>query len=159
MTAMAAAGVSYANDGDNGQKMHHDGGKWCHHGNDAAHALLHLLPEEKRKALHEAMEKIHKENTGLHEQKHKLHEELDALLKAPSFDKDAFLAKQAELDALQQKMKKNAEKEFASVAASFNTEDRRILAELRHTMHHHHGMHHHHDGEHMEHHDDASKAG
>ena len=139
MAAVAAATPVQADEGKNKVDGNQHG--WRHDGCKAA--LWRLLPEEKQKLLHETMEKVHKENASLRDQKHKLHQELDALMKAPEFDKDAFLAKTAQMDALHDKMKSNAEKQFASVAGEFTPEERKILVEMRHM--HHHGFHHEHD--------------
>lgn len=108
---------------------------WHHH--HCQSALWHLLPEEKRTLLRSTMEKIHKENASLREQGRKLDKELDALLKVQEFDKSTFLAKQAQLDAIHDKMKAKAEQELASIAADFTQEERKILAEMRNMRHHH----------------------
>jgi len=140
-TLLVAGGIQAKDWDENGQKGHNDK-IWCHH-QEGNEALWHLLPEEKRTMLHESMEKIHKQNAALREQGHKLHEDLSVLLKGDEFDKDAYLAKKTQLDLVHDKMRKNAEKEFAEVAAKFSPEERKILAEMQNMRHHReHGYHH-----------------
>lgn len=140
IAAMAASGAGFAKDsGDNGQAMHADGNHWCHQ-DSGVHALLNLLPDDKRQLLHKTVDKIRKENASLHEQSHKLEGELEALMKAPDFNKEAFLKTQKELDDIHIKMKENAEKEFAGIASEFNAEERKILVELYKLRHAHHDM-------------------
>lgn len=123
------------------------GMKHWHHHNE----LMDLLPEDKQKMLKDAFEKTKKDEKESFEQGRKLHEELDAIMKAPKFDEDAFLKKSDEINELHTKMWQSHLKVIADVATKFTPEERRVLVVMGHMMmkHQHpggewgHSMHHH----------------
>jgi len=138
---VSMSAMAYAQDATAPAPAHKEHNKeWPHHDG---------LPEAKRKLLHDAMEKAHKENAPLFEQKHTLQAELDALMVAAQFDSDAYAKKEAQIDELQQKMHANSEQAFASVLGQFTQEERVQLVVMHHRMKHHmhHGMHDEHDHE------------
>jgi Spy/CpxP family protein refolding chaperone len=147
-TALGTAGIGYAQEDADGtppppppKEMEHDGKDWHPHDE-----LMELLPDDRQKILKDAFEKMHADDKASFEQGRKLHEELDAILKAPKFDEDAFLKKSDEIDALHTKMWQEHQKAVASVAAKFTPEERRVLLVMGHMMMHPHaegGWHHH----------------
>ena len=145
--AISASGMAYADDGakPGNAGYHEKDGCYHHHGKE----LWSKLPEQKRTLLKNAMMDAHKQNEPLHEESKKLHKELDALLTAPSFDKDAYLAKEAQLSDIHTKIKTNMQNAFVSVAGQFTPEERKTLAQL-HQMMHHHGEWKHHANQHSQ---------
>lgn len=139
MTAAVISSAVFADDVKYNCKSQQTPYAWHHDGE--MKALWNLLSEDKQKLLHDTMEKIRQENAAMHEQSRKLGEEIDASMQTAEFDKVTFLAKHAQLDALYDKMKANAEKGFASVAGQFTAEERKILVEIRH-LREWHGFHH-----------------
>jgi uncharacterized membrane protein len=156
MVTLAAFGAAYANDlYDDSHKSGKEYPDNYHHSDK----LWANLPQEKRQILHDAMVQAHKQNEPLQEESEKLDKELDTLLVAPNFDKNAYLDKSAKLGVLHAKMKANMSDAFAGVVGKFTPEERKILAkswEIRHHRFHHGEQHHdgyleesshHHDGE------------
>jgi uncharacterized membrane protein len=139
--SLALGGAAFAHDSGD-----HDMQGWDKPPHEMQDALA-KLPPEKAKLIHEAMKQSHEKNKALYGQVRKLHDEKTALLTAPKFDKDAFLAKTKELRATQDKMKENMAEAFASTAAKLTPDERKVLAEAEPHHHMHHGMHgHHHEG-------------
>jgi Spy/CpxP family protein refolding chaperone len=142
ITSLTISGAAYAHDG--GGKDGHDG--WSLHGDcHKAH-----LPEAKRQLLHETMKAAFEKNKGLFDQMHKLHEKMHDVLKAETFNPQAFTAVSAQIEKLHDRVHKIRTDAFASIATQFTPEEREMVA--RHLGHHHHG----HDGE-RHHHDGADR--
>ncbi len=118
------------------------------HGHHAKE-LLAQLPEDKRVLLHNAMITAHKQNEPLHEKEEKLHKELDALLIAPTFDKNTYLEKSSKINELQARIRANRENAFVSVASQYTAEERAVLVQL-------HQIEHYHDHDKGEHHRDQN---
>lgn len=110
---------------------------YAHSDHDGAKELN--LPPEKKEILHHAMEQAKAENKPLFEQARQLHAELKAIVTAPEFDKDKFLAKTREIQDIKNKMHTNMDNAFVSVADKFTPEERGKILD----RHHHHW---HHDG-------------
>jgi len=89
------------------------------------------LSEAGQKLMHDSMTKQHEENKATFEALMAKQKELDAILKAPTFDKDSFLAKDAEIQTLSQKMMRARSESFAEIASQMTPEDRAKLAESR----------------------------
>jgi hypothetical protein len=126
--------------------MRHNGkmmGKICHkthHDHDAMKA-----------AHHEAMAA----NAPLHERLETLHGEVKAIWSAKTFDRDAFLAKRAEMRDLQNKIEQNMDAAHADAAAKMSPEQRTEVGTC--WFHHNHQwfhtkMHGRHHGAHKKHH-------
>jgi Spy/CpxP family protein refolding chaperone len=132
--ALGAAGAIYAEEpGEPASPpppAPHEGGMGWHHHNE----LMELLPDDKQKLLKDAFEQVHKDGKAQFEKAHKLHEELEALLKAPKFDEEAFIKKSDEIGDLHMKMWQSHQKAIASVAAKFTPEERRVLLVMGHMM-------------------------
>jgi len=145
MTALSLSGAAFA-ETDHGAGK--DGAKaWKHEHHHEG--LWELLPDDKRAVLHDAMKKAREDNKPIIEQMRKQHEELDAMMKAPDFNTDAYMRKSAELDATREKLHQNMERAKASVAAQFSPQERRVLLVMEHMRMHRHGGWQHHHGEGM----------
>src|SRR6202012_3824653 len=110
------------------------------------HEVLAQLPPDKAKLFEDAMKQVHEKNKATADQVRKLHEEQNAILTADKFDKNAWLAKEAQLDKLYDQMRATRRDAFVSVASQFSPSDRKIIAQLHegpmpgeHGGHHDHG--------------------
>ncbi len=110
----------------------HDGGKagWMHHEGDEHHMGMGNLSPEHRQMVMDAMHSTHEKNMALGKQMHELHEKLEAELRAPKFNKPAFLATNDKLAALQAKMMRNHIAAFANVAGKLTLEERASFADM-----------------------------
>lgn len=86
------------------------------------------LPEDKAKMLQDAIAKVHEANKPLFEKVGALHKELNEILTAESFDKDAYIAKQAEIHEAMGKIGQARAEALADVAAKFTPEERAVLS-------------------------------
>lgn len=86
------------------------------------------LSPASQKLMQEAMQKAHEGNKELFEQIGTKQNELEEILKAPAFDKDAFLAKTGEIQEIHQKMMRARDEAFASVASQLTAEERASFA-------------------------------
>ncbi|MDD5585579.1 MAG: periplasmic heavy metal sensor [Alphaproteobacteria bacterium] len=87
------------------------------------------LSDEKNKILKAALAKAREDNQQITEQIKAKRKELAALMGAERFDKEAFLAKDAEMQDLIAKAARKKAEALASVAGQFAVQDRKILAE------------------------------
>jgi uncharacterized membrane protein len=126
--------------------MGHDGmmmGKMC--------SKMHHNHVAMKAAHHEAMAA----NAPLHQRLEVLHGEVKAIWTAKTFDRDAFLAKRAEMRDLQNKIEQNMDTAHANAAATMSPEQRAEVTTCWFHRHHHwfhkkmHGRHH---GAHKKHH-------
>lgn len=136
ITSLTMSGAAWAHDGDSPDGR--DGKS--HHGH--CHGIK--LPEEKKQLLHQTMKTAFEKNKGLFEQMHKLHEKMRDVLKAPTFNAQAFEATSAQIEKLHDRIHKVRTDAFASIAGQFTPEERVMIA--RHFAH----RHHHHGGKHHE---------
>lgn len=90
---------------------------------------LSKLPEDKAQLVRDSMTQARKENKANWERKKALRGEIDALLVAPTFDKDAYLAKVKEQAALKEQMHLSFATKMADVASKLTAEERKILAD------------------------------
>jgi len=134
---LLTAGASFANTPDQTvAKPAHTMKQECHGMKDMQ------MPETIKKPLHESMEKFHEENKPTMEAMKRTHKELQALLGAPTFSRDAYLAKATELETLKASLAQKHAEAFAGVAEKLSPQDRKTLAEkMPMMMGHHHGMH------------------
>ena len=101
---------------------------------------LSKLPDKDAAAFRDTMKQSHEKDKALFDQMHKLHEDLRAIIVAPTFDKDAFIAKNKELDELHHKMHAHMTAALATALSALTPDERKTFAE---SMHHHGGKHHH----------------
>lgn len=94
------------------------------------------MSEETRKAMHDAMMKVHEDNKGLIDEIQAKHKELQEIVKAPAFDKAAFLDKKEEIQTLHHKMGKARIEAMADVIEKLSPEERAKMGEMhgRHMM-------------------------
>ena len=129
---LSLSGAAYAHDNDGSG----DGrGAWSHHGE--CHKIH--LSDDKRQLLHGTMKAAFEKNKGLFEQMHKLHEKMHEVLKADTFNPQAYEAVSAQIEKTHDRIHKIRTDAFASIAGQFTPEEREMLA--RHHGHHHHGHH------------------
>jgi len=125
LLTLAVSGAAYAQD-DAGKGGHPGFHKMQQHREE----VLSQLPPEKAKLFKDTMKQSREKNEATHEQIKKLRKEKDALLTAEKFDKDAYLAKNVEMDKLYDQMRANKDNAFVSVAAQFSPAERKILAKM-----------------------------
>jgi len=87
------------------------------------------MSEAGQKIMHETMEASRKGGKAIIEALQTKDKEADALLKAATFDKKAYLAKKAEMRALHEKLALLHDEAFVTAASKMTAEDRAVLAE------------------------------
>lgn len=128
--------------GPHGMMMGH-GGKMC--------AKMHHSHTAMKAAHHEARAA----NAPLHKRLEVLHGEVKTIWTAKTFDRDAFLAKRAEMRDLQNKIEQNMDTAHANAAATMSSEQRAEVTTCWFHRHHHwyhKKMHARHHGAHKRHH-------
>lgn len=123
MITMSALAAPLAHAGPDGK----EGTGGSHHAR--FEETLAKLPEDKATLVRDSMKQAREENKARWERKKAIREEIDALLVAPTFDRDAYLAKVKEQAALKQDMYLSFATKMADVASKLTVEERRILAE------------------------------
>ncbi len=93
---------------------------------------LSKLPEAKAETFRASLKQAHDQHAPIYEQTHKLHDELKTILTAPTFDKDAFIAKHKQLQGLYDQMRAHMTEAFADAAAKLSLEERKTLADSMH---------------------------
>lgn len=126
MMALVLAGAAYAEDTHPPAGMHTRGGDRMQQRKEA----MAQLPPEKAKLFQDSMKQVHEKNEALQAQARKLHEELDALLTAEKFDKDAWTAKSAEIDKVYDQMRANRNAAFVAAASQFSADERKTLSKM-----------------------------
>ncbi|MFA6279402.1 MAG: periplasmic heavy metal sensor [Bdellovibrionales bacterium] len=94
--------------------------------------MMPNLSEAGQKLLQEAMTKERESGKATFEEMQTKRGEMESLLKAATFDKSDYLAKEQELQAMQAKMMAMHAEAFASAAAQMTPEDRAQLANRPH---------------------------
>lgn len=92
---------------------------------------LTKLPEDKRALVKESFEEGREAHKASREQMKALHEEVKAILLAPTFDKEAYLAKNKEITALRSSLHNQRAERLAELASKLTPEERKILVEMR----------------------------
>lgn len=101
-------------------------------------SALSRLPAKDAAEFRKTMKESREENKDLQERVYRLHGDLHAILTAPDFDKNAFLAKRAELQKLHGEMEENRTKAFAFAVSDLSQKERVTLTRgLDHDKHHH----------------------
>jgi uncharacterized membrane protein len=118
--SMAASGMAYAQDDAKS------------YGSKSLKEALAKLPEAKATAFRDAMAQARKNNDGMKDQMKKQRGELNAIMTAPTFDKAAYIAKSAELQASKDKMHANMSEAFANAVAGLSQDERKQLADAMH---------------------------
>jgi len=126
--SLASAGVASAN--TDGHKGHHDGPPFMQE-------ALAKLPADKAAAFRDTMKQSREQNKGSFEQLHKLHKEMQAILTASSFDKNAYLAKSAESAAAAGQDARCQEPELCRRGKQPSQDERKTLADAFHKGRHH----------------------
>jgi len=132
---LAFSGMAYADHDWNGKGEH-----------DGRPSFADVLPKDKAEQFHATMQQAHEKNLVLIDKMHQLREERRSILTAPKFDKEAFLAKSAELakfrETLHDQIRTNMKEAFATAVSTLSQEERQALAASMEKAHHehHHGM-------------------
>ena len=87
------------------------------------------MSEESRKMMQGVMEKVREENKALFDEAQAKHKELQKIMKAPTFDKEAYLNKKEEVQTLHHKMSKARSEAMASVLEKMKPEERAKMGE------------------------------
>lgn len=93
------------------------------------HRPLKELSEEKATLFREAMKKMHEENKELFGKMGTLMKEQKEILKAPTFDKAAYIAKSAEIQDVHSKISTARAATIAEVASKMTVEERDALSQ------------------------------
>jgi len=88
---------------------------------------LAKLPEQDAAQFRDTMKQAHKDNMAIADQIHALHDDMDDIIIAEPFDKDAFRAKSAKLREVYEKMRANTDEAFLSATAQLTQEERKTL--------------------------------
>jgi uncharacterized membrane protein len=88
---------------------------------------LKKLPKQDADQFRATMKKAHEDNMAIADQVHSLHDELDTILSADTFDKEAFRTKSAQLRDVYAKMRTNSDDAFANAAAALPKDERQAL--------------------------------
>jgi Spy/CpxP family protein refolding chaperone len=86
------------------------------------------LPPAKAELVRSTMSKMREDSKGSKEQLKALYEQQKALFSAPQFDKQAYLAKSDEINALHQSQAKKRAEAMASLASQLTPEERTQLS-------------------------------
>jgi len=86
------------------------------------------LPEKDATQFRDTMKQAHEKNMAISSQVHALHDDIDGIMVAKTFDKEAFLAKSEKLREVYQEMRTNTDEAFASAAAQLSQKERKTLA-------------------------------
>jgi uncharacterized membrane protein len=98
---------------------------------------LSKLPPQKASDFRDTMKESDEENKNSQEQVYRLHNDLHAILTAPVFDRNAFLAKRADLQKLHEKMEENRADAFAAAVSDLSQAERVTLTrDLHHVNSH-----------------------
>ena len=93
-------------------------------------SVLAQLPPEKAKLYKDAISALHSKNAPIYDQIDKLHQDLTTIMTADTFDKAAYIAKNAEIEKAYAQTKGNTTEAIASVAAQFTLDERKTLEKL-----------------------------
>lgn len=86
------------------------------------------LPADDAAHFRDTMKQAHEKNMAIADRIHELHDELDDIMAAEPFDKDAFLDKSAKLRAVYEKMRTNTDEAFADASAQLSQQEREQVA-------------------------------
>jgi Spy/CpxP family protein refolding chaperone len=92
------------------------------------------LSDATKKMIQETMQKVYTDNQSTLDSLKKKREEMSAIMKAPKFDKAAYMAKASEIRDLHNKMSVSRSEAFASAAEKMTAEERASWAD--HTARH-----------------------
>lgn len=95
------------------------------------------MSEASKKLMKETMDKLHEDNKATFEAMKAKREEVQAIMKAPTFDKAAFLAKHEEMQTLHHKMATARHQAMATVLEKMTPEERAEMGMMKGR-----GMHH-----------------
>jgi uncharacterized membrane protein len=92
--------------------------------------VLAQLPADKANAYKDTMRAVFKKNQPIHEQIEKLRADIKAVMSAPTFDKGAYVSKNADMEKLYGQMRGNIAEAVAGLVASWSSDERKTLAKL-----------------------------
>jgi len=124
-TAFLAAGTLTANANDNAASDDANAPDGQHHHWGA----FDKLPKDDAQLIRDTMQKAHEDSKDLMSQSKKLRQDLRAILTADQFDEKAFIATQAKMQAIKNKIKAKTTAAFASALAQLPAADRKIIAD------------------------------
>ncbi|MDD3181263.1 MAG: Spy/CpxP family protein refolding chaperone [Alphaproteobacteria bacterium] len=93
------------------------------------HPGMPKLSEASQKLMQETMDKLHEDSKATFEAVQTKHKEMQEIMKAPTFDKSAYLAKHEEIQSLMAKLSSDRAEAFASVAEKMTPEERARFAD------------------------------
>ncbi len=88
---------------------------------------ISTLPQDKQELVKKSMQEGREANKASFEQMRALRKEINEILTAEKFDKDAFLSKSKALEALQDKMAANRMERIADLASQLTQEERKAV--------------------------------
>ena len=91
-------------------------------------AMLAKLPPAKAELVRSTMKKLREDGKGDWEKAKALHEELQAIIKAPQFDRAAYIAKASEIRGLRMAQNEKRTQALADLASQLTVEERTTLA-------------------------------
>jgi len=86
------------------------------------------LPSDQAEDFRDTLQQAHEDNKDLYDQARDLRKEMHDILIADEFDKDAFLAKSAQLRKVHDTIGANLDDAFADASAELSVKDRQTLA-------------------------------
>ncbi len=93
---------------------------------------LAKLPAKKAAEFRNTMKELHEDNKVFQAQLYKLHGDLHNILTAPTFDKEAFLEKRAEVQQVHDRMETNRTEAFAAAVSELSQNQRITLTRALH---------------------------
>jgi uncharacterized membrane protein len=86
------------------------------------------LPAKDAAQFRDTMKQAHEKNMAIYDQVHSIHDDMEAILVAESFDKDAFRAKSKQLQDVYDTMRANMDDAFVSAVAKLSQDERKTIA-------------------------------
>jgi uncharacterized membrane protein len=86
------------------------------------------LPADDAAQFRDTMKPAHEKNIAIYNKIHDLHDDMDDIMVAEPFDKDAFLAKSKQLREVYETMRKNTDDAFATALTQLSQDERKTLA-------------------------------
>jgi len=103
-------------------------------GASAPASVAPQLSPEKEAIYKTALDQLRVKNNVLRDQIEKLQQEASTIMTADTFDKAAYIAKNAEIEKVYAQMHTNTSEAIAGVASQFTADERRII-EKQHQAH------------------------
>jgi uncharacterized membrane protein len=117
LIALSFSGAAFA--GSNGKDTEN---------NTYVEQAIAKLPAADAAKFRDAMKQAHEKNMAIYDQIHSLHDDMEAILVAEPFDKDAFRSKSKDLQQVYETMGNNMDDAFASAVAQLSQDERKTIA-------------------------------